>query len=228
MNFESPNLNRPKKEIFKDPTIVEKALSLAHQVFSTSNNPEDRWSVISRRLGVLLAVEGMEKVAQDLEAACQLEDEQEFVQTFMTAVQPLLVWQENDPRSFEVKLRENSAQANGFISLNEILNYGRNKSTVHIHLAPSSTLSTGEKLVLFKDGFEKLKEMLEQDEAIKEITATSWIVAANPALLERYGFHSEGEISLEARAKHFRDEKRPVHRAIASREDFLNAYKNIK
>lgn len=65
---------------------------------------------------------------------------------------------------------------------------------------------------------------LAADERIKEIQATSWIVASNPGLLEKAGFTVAGSISEEMRMEHFSNESRPVSWAQINREKFLKLW----
>jgi hypothetical protein len=112
-----------------------------------------------------------------------------------------------------------------------MLSYGKHgESSIHIHVAPSNTLSVGTKLSLLKDGFRNLQEVLKKDEKIREITASSWIVATESgrSILEKFGFTFVGEISPEMKEKFFKSEKRPVGEAFVTRESFFEAMEKIK
>ncbi len=70
----------------------------------------------------------------------------------------------------------------------------------------------------------ELARQVSQNEKIKEIQATSWIVASNPGLLKKAGFNVEGAITEEMRTTHFNDEDRPVAWAHINREKLLERY----
>lgn len=76
----------------------------------------------------------------------------------------------------------------------------------------------------FRDGLRELARQVKEDERIKEIKATSWIVAANPGLLEKAGFTIGGAIDEKIKMEHFNDEDRPVFWAHMSRENLLEKY----
>jgi hypothetical protein len=89
-------------------------------------------------------------------------------------------------------------------------------------------MSIGEKLRLMRDGLRELARRLEQDASMKDvsqITATSWIVAAHPRILEGLGFTVDGPIDEEKRQRDFADETRPISKAHITREDFLKRYR---
>jgi len=112
------------------------------------------------------------------------------------------------------------------IWLSELMYYDIDveNGTAIIHIAPKGDLNLGEVIKSIRTGFKKLAKQVKEDERIKEVQATSWIVASNPGLLERFGFTVEGIIDEKMKAEHFSDEKRPVAYAHISREELL---KNI-
>ncbi len=173
----------------------------------------------------MLTQEQIDEIKSSLKVCSALEDKKEFIKQCADCLNPLLDWKKQDPYSFEAKLRENVAEVTGFIPLNETLTYGRDKDRIHIHVSPSETLGLSEKLALIKDGFHKLRDILLADESIKEVSATSWIVAANPGILEKLGFTIDGEISKGMKKRNFPNETRPVFKAHITREEFIDKYK---
>jgi len=222
----------PKKPI---ETFDDKVRSFLVDVYSTKQEPQARFEAILARLAPFFVCKddsGLEQsvideIQQGLEEYTKLADQEEAISKIIVCLKPLLMWQENNPKSFETRLRESFVIKEGFIPLNEMLSYGQAKDYVHIHLAPSKTLTMVEKLSLLKDGFKKLVDILRADPELKEVRATSWIVAANSGLLEKLGFTIKGEISLEVKAKYFRPEFEkniPVHSASISSSDFINRW----
>jgi hypothetical protein len=110
----------------------------------------------------------------------------------------------------------------GMKPLNEIMYYGGRDDYIHIHLANARDLKNLRALVL--DGLQKLAEVIKNNEKVKTIEATSWIVAKNPGLMEKMGFEVEGEIDEEFRRRHFSDDKRKISKATIGREEFLKRY----
>jgi hypothetical protein len=69
--------------------------------------------------------------------------------------------------------------------------------------------------------------MAHDDPSIKGLTASSWIVAKNPGILELLGFTILGPIDEEMKKKHFSEETRPIDHAIISRDELLKKYYEV-
>lgn len=94
-------------------------------------------------------------------------------------------------RVFEIvsPLIESGERVNNFIKINEALSYHRSNDSIHIHLSRTDK----NPISLVKDGLRDLAKIVEADETIKEIRATSPIVARGPELLEnKFGFQYKG------------------------------------
>jgi hypothetical protein len=125
--------------------------------------------------------------------------------------------------------RERVLSRGGNHKVNELIYYGRSADgNINLHIASHENTSNGEKLRLLREGLKKLAEEVNNDSGIQEVSATSWIVAAAPSLLERLGFTLHGEISAEFKQAHFAEETRPVHYASISRSVLLEKYLNTK
>ena len=111
-----------------------------------------------------------------------------------------------------------------FTAINELLSYGKDEDLIHIHVVPDQKVENF--MTSFRSGMERLAEMIDADKSIKEVTATSWIVAKHPKILERAGFVVDGEIEEVMRKAHFAGEKRTVWKAHISRKDLLKKYLN--
>ena len=95
-------------------------------------------------------------------------------------------------------------------SVSKVLGYGYHDGKVHLHIAPASTMSPVEMLRDVKSGFKALAADLQAKDGLhdaEEITATSWIVAKNPRLLERFGFTVHGKIADDIKDYIYLDSK---------------------
>lgn len=110
------------------------------------------------------------------------------------------------------------------IHVNEILSYNEEANgDLHIHLE-NLDISHVEKEALVEDGLRKLALMMLDNPKIQKITAISWIVAMHPRTIKKMGFTIEGPISKKTRDLYFKNEERPISKAVMYREDFLNKY----
>lgn len=168
-------------------------------------------------------VKGLQEVLQNFPV-----DSFETDETFVTAVtEAVLDLDRNfDPTEVEKIQRKNFVEQGKSTPLNEILAYGYDDGIVHIHLANTRTLGPKQFITAVTDGLEKLAKLLTQPgfEEAKVITATSFIVAEHPGLLEHAGFTIDGPISEVTRRRHFRTETRPISASHMDREDFLKHY----
>lgn len=233
MTFE--NIDSRKDEVKKDP-IEEKMNQFFLSIFEGNETAEEKFTAFENRLQKFLVVrddsilsqEEIDNLKNSLREACKIDDPEEFSKQCLFCLQPLIEWRKNHPKEFESIQRENFVAASEFIPINETLSYGEGKNSLHIHIAPSETMSLSEKLSMLKDGFVKLAEIVRDKKNIQEVWAKSWIVAAKPGILEKLGFTVLGEISAEEKEQWFRDEKRAVFKAKISRDDLINKYLHQK
>jgi hypothetical protein len=127
---------------------------------------------------------------------------------------------------FEKLSRERFVREGGFEPLSEVISFHHSDAIAHIHLAPAETMGLN-LLAQIRLGLRELAKRLENDQKlndIQNIVATSWIVAAHPEILTRFGFNVLGQISEEEKAAHFSYETRPIARAIMTREAYLEKW----
>ena len=96
--------------------------------------------------------------------------------------------------------------------LSEVLYYGMDEEmgVVDIHVTSSRDLGIAKTARLFREGLEKLAVIVKENDRIKKVVATSWIIEDNPdVIVKKFGF------SLESGKE---------DTAIMSREDFLEKY----
>jgi hypothetical protein len=228
MGFEKQATDRDPK---RDP-LEEKIQKAFLEIFDNNTDPKIRYSEFLRRMQIFFVVgeknrllkEDINEIKVGLEKCCAISDREQFLEECLACVKPLIDWMRDDYASFEAMIRENQIAGSGFTPLNESVSYGKDKNLVHIHVSPSESFDPLKKLSILRDGFKKLAKILKEDESIKEVTASSWIIAENPRIMEMLGFTVLGEISPEFKEKHFKYETRSVFEAVMSREDFLKKY----
>lgn len=230
MSFENFQPEPVKRKV-ENPSMKEKLVAFIDSVFDSSVDAADRLGALRNRLGYFLKPsednkfdeEAIEAWEEKLEACSSIDNKEQFASECFKVLEPLLDWYSQNPRDFEAVLRKNALMVNNFTPLNEMMTYHRGPDTVFIHVATSETLSMREKLAMMKDGFAKLADMIRNDDTIQAASAISWIVAANPGILEKWGFKIKGEISPEDKERDFKSESRPVSWAVANRDNFLAA-----
>lgn len=168
------------------------------------------------------------KLFTNIEEAARANDKTEFVSAIIKAIEPLLRFQKENPEAFRAFKRRQFVEQNQSIAVNDAFSYRIDEGELKVDVAPVSDFKLADKLSMLRDGLWAIAAVIDRDPSIKIVSATSWIVAENPGLLKKMGFTIEGEIGKELREEHFRSEKRPVHRATMSREDFLKKYLNKK
>jgi len=174
-----------------------------------------------------------EKIVKDLRESVDIKNQEEFIFHLLKTLEPIVALRINQSKIFEKVQRENTINSNGNLKLSEVLYTSlneQNKNEIFIHLAPAEEFIKENGIANLKKevekGLAKLAEIVESNKNIEKITATSWIVAKNPLILERLGFTVVGEISEKERMEDFNNEKRPVAKAFIERSDFLARYYN--
>jgi len=130
------------------------------------------------------------------------------------------------PRELEANIREYMLNGKEHI-INDMLLYEVYKDALYLHVFPVSTLSTGEKIKLLRDGFKQLASQLKTDEqlkGVKTINGVSWIIAKNPGLFEKLGFTYDGEITEKEHQRDFAYEQRKIGKAHIEVDKFLELY----
>ena len=134
-------------------------------------------------------------------------------------------WSRENPKLAEELDRKWLMSKEGNIPLSDLMyaNYTPGKpTTLRIHVAPGETLGSNLIKRALAIGLKKLKVLLTENQAIREVTATSWIVADKPDIFMDLGFVIEQAGKDEIR-RDFSDEVRPILRATISREKLLEA-----
>jgi hypothetical protein len=196
-------------------------------IYGELENNAQRIEAVIAQLGPFFKIKSNDL---DIEAICHkirqcqsLPTRQEFIDGVSAELQPLYDFRKNNLGLFEAIDRETFVSNGGFTKINEVLSYGQGSDGwLHIHLAPARTLKNVKSLII--DGLKELAQRAKADSSIQGLTATSWIVAKNPGILEKLGFTYKGELPDEMRQRHFSEETRTVGRAIISRDELINKY----
>ena len=221
------NKEQEPDETENDPEL-KRAKDSFVRVFNDYKTGEERVGVLKERMNALLMYGSFddEAIKKLLESCSAAENEQEFVKNVFAALEPILMFRKENPEEFERITREIVMNKEGMKSLNEIMYYGVHGDLLHIHLAPARELGAMKLRTAIIEGLHRLAEIVKKDEEIKNIEATSWIVAhkSGAKLIEKLGFDIEGEVDGEFKQKHFKDEERKVSRAVMAREELLKRY----
>jgi len=204
----------------------KKAKDYLFKLFTDKNQEgvEELYSKI-REVANVAGVSG-EFLIKQIKNFFELENSEEFVKSTFEILKKLIDQTIEHPEIFEKIRRERVIQEKGNIKLSELMYYSLDleNGTLIIHVAPKGELKLGEIIKAFRGGLKELAKQVKEDERIKDIQATSWIVAKNPGLLEKAGFEVKGSISEEMKAEYFGDEEKPVSWAHISREALLEKY----
>lgn len=166
----------------------------------------------------------LKKIKDKLEDSIKIESGAEFIKEVKDALRPISIAMSNHPEEFSSFKRRLFNESHNFIPVNEVFSYRIDGGDLHVHMAPSEDISAVSKVRFIKDGLEKLSEIIKSNKKIDKLSATSWIVASNPQLLEKLGFKNEGPIDEETRKRDFSGETDPISRATISRSEFLSRY----
>jgi len=175
-----------------------------------------------------------EEIIRGVKEGVLIQDRDTFIAHFLRVLEPFIIMRVTHSKTFkdieEKTSREQAMNDSDTLKLSEVLYVNFEEERVDIHLAPAKDFMTKEKIEDFKQdikrGLVKLAEIIKSHPNVKEIWASSWIVAKSPKRLEELGFVVVGSISEEERKEHFADEKRPVSKSFMKREDFLARYGN--
>lgn len=224
-------MSSEKAEPENFPQNEEVVLKEFQDFFVRFVDAEERATELAKRLERLLdnerLTEEISKVTdittlrERVLACARLNNVEEFSKTLLSALGPIYQLQQKNPALFRGFRRDPRVE---FAPLNEMVSYGITGDDLHFHVSDATTLPLSKKLALLKDGLVRLAGVLKNNQDIKVVSATSWIVAEHPDLLMKMGFTIEGAIGENFRREQFEGEARPIHRAVMSRNDFLARY----
>ncbi len=175
--------------------------------------------IISRVKPILDRVFTEKERVDAIEAAikeCEnITSKEQFLGEVFSAIEPVLEFRRENPEAFDKIVRGVTTERiehSGGTMLSEVLYYGMDEEmgVVDIHVTSSRDLGIAKTARLFREGLEKLAVIVKENDRIKKVVATSWIIEDNPdVIVKKFGF------SLESGKE---------DTAIMSREDFLEKY----
>ena len=131
------------------------------------------------------------------------------------------------------KKEQEDMEKRGGKILNQLMVYNFDSSwkdpkIIAIHISPNKTLSSGKKLVLLRDGFRQLAEIVKNNPTIQSIEGESWIIRDYPEIVKKMGFKIQPQIFTHIKEFFERTPKQLKAAGIAkiSRKDFLERYSN--
>ncbi len=129
----------------------------------------------------------------------------------------------------EVEARERADMGEQFVPLDEdnTIGYTVAGESLDLHVQSARTLSTVEKVRAIKTALAELSDRLKTEAELSdvaEITATSWIVANNPRLMEKLGFTIDGPVSADDQPDDLAHRGKDAWQAHISIEDFLKKH----
>jgi|GEM_PF-6384216 hypothetical protein len=171
-----------------------------------------------------------EGAEERLRAAADMDDDAASVEASLAALESAIELKVMDPKRYEEIRSGGEARDKNVMPLNELLTYEIDGGTVRLHVPDNTGRPPLELMASIGDGLRKLAAIVREHNAsgegepITRIMGTSWIVASAPALMKRFGFVLNGQVSEELRRAHFSDEIRQVHEAEMSSEELLRRY----
>ncbi len=221
--MENEHVFREEKQ--PDSKVVTVAKKNIASLFETVE-PSKRRENILMRLSNYSWLTDMDLIqaGKVLEGVEQIDDLDTFTETVLEAYAPVISRIEADPAGFQ-REQQDEALSDKNERLNDLLHYHLDEDkNMHLHVFPNMLTDRPEQLRLLREGLRLAAEQLKAVDEVGMVYATSWIVAKNPALLEKLGFTIEGEIDEAERRSLFSGEDRPIARASISREDFIRLH----
>jgi len=218
-----------KKEELQEPEIYGRARIQFGYLYNEFKDPKERMSKIMERIESffryidknVLSVEKINETRQALQACTDISDRESFLDAVIESLRSVLDIMAVHPDKFEEAQAKSMDEAGGFTEINRLLSYGKSGEVIHIHARAGKTV--GKKITLYREGFKRLADIVNNDPEIEVITATSTLVAEYPGLFTRAGFSIE-DVSDEIREQHFGDEERKIKMATIGREGFLKIF----
>ena len=181
------------------------------RIFDAHTNGKDRVQEILHRFEWIPNSELIngDQIRKDLENLFSKKSREEFVGGVMLALGPIIELSKNDPVTFEKIQRESQKSDGG----NEALHWNLDENDAQIHLSAVKTLGISKIKKVVVGGLEELAKTIKENQQIKTINATSWIIYKNPKIIERLGFKIVKT-----------NEERSEATASITREEFLKKY----
>jgi hypothetical protein len=201
--------------------LYDSAKMKINALFYSHENGRESVDALKAEIDKAEFLENKDAIKMELEKCADIKTKKEFIESVFKILKPVIDLKIEKP---EIFIGEGEASQE-FVKINELLSYVIVGNIIDIHMLPEEKV---ENLPLkFKEGLQKLAEIVDKNKDIETIEARSWINAEHPNFMKRFGFTIDGEISEEIRLKYFPREKRKISDAHMSRNDFLKRYLTI-
>ena len=215
--------------IAENDDFYKRVRSQFESYYNGSTDPNERTKAIIERIDPflqymdrsVLSEDTVDEIKMKLQECGKIDDKSRFLDAVMVVLRPILNLREMHKKQFEDAQARAMNESGGFIEINRVLSYGKSGPIIHFHAPAGETVDN--KLTLYRSGMKRLAEIVNEDPSVKEIIATSPLVAEHERLFSRAGFTLE-EVSEEFKEEHFPGEERDVKKAWISREDFLKRF----
>jgi hypothetical protein len=181
-----------------------------------------------------------EEIIKDLRESVEIQNKDEFVAYLSKILNPIIMLRFTRPKAFGKVERESIMNDHDTLNLSKFLYISKKEldnetDKIFFHLASALDFITKEQIEDFKQdiqkGLDELADVIEPYPNIKEIWASSWIIAKprGKKRIEDLGFTYAGMVPEEENDTSFFDEqgrKKPFAKAFMKREDFLARYGN--
>jgi len=212
------NTETEKDSESKREHIIAIAKTKIGVLFDSYNTGQERIDDLKEQIDRLDFLENKEIMKTELEKCINIKTRKEFKDQVVKIIKPFIDLKIERP---EIFVRE-AGTSQEFVKLNELLSYEIKSDSIHIHMLPEEKVEN--LAIKFKAGLQKLAEILNENQNIETIQATSWIIAKHPKFIERFGFVIDSEINEEIRREHFSGDKSKISQAHMLRNDFLEKY----
>jgi hypothetical protein len=177
----------------------------------------------------LLSDDDVSQMRDALASSLSDEGPEEFAQSVMDAVRPLIDVRIDHAKEFEDAQALEIMGDQEFTFVNERISYTVGNGDLQLHLAPAFEVKDHIE-DLYKDALEKLVDFIKAHPEIKRVGGRSWLNATKTysAMKERLGFeisdYVDDEEETPRQPESESSQTRPAKNAYMSREKYLETY----
>jgi len=230
ISFNFNKIGSNSKEKINKKELRKELFNKISSIFDRNSNGEDRIKEIFERWDCYLnnsEIFHNQNIKDEIFNLKNINDKECFVEELMKISEPILSFVENNPQEATkiIESRDKSIVRkywnldNNYKYAGKFISYGIDKNILHIHLPPSEDLIKDKGIGYFRrevlNDLKNLAEIIKENDEVKKITATSWIVKDHPEIFKKLGF----SIGTENQ----KDEKHLYHSYI-SRDEFLERF----
>lgn len=230
ISFNFNKISSNSKEKVNEKETRKELSDKISSIFDRNSNGEDRIKEIFERWDCYLnnsEIFHNQNIKDDILSLKNINNKEYFVKELMKISEPIFLFIKNNPQEATKIIGSRDKNIirkywnldNNYKYAGTFISYGIDKNTLHIHLPPSEDLIKDKGIGYFRreilNDLKKLAEIIKENEEVKKITATSWIVKDHPEIFKKLGF----SIGTEDK----KDRKYLYHSHI-SRNEFLERF----